>query len=118
VNRRGGKGIPSTTFRPRYENKSVNEAIEQLRKDFASLEEIVRKEVGSAEEARALLKRAGGDVKGLLKMIDGAARLEDELARISALPRAEFNSALSAFQKRYPEPNPFVLEIDRLQGHA
>src|SRR5260370_23912635 len=42
--------------RPQYQNKSVKEAIELLRKDFASGEETLRQDVASAEEAKAILK--------------------------------------------------------------
>jgi hypothetical protein len=98
--------------RPRYLNKSTEEAVELLRKDLASLEEILSKEVASDEKARAVLKSAGGDAKGVLKIIDEAAELDDELARISILPSADFRRALSDFRNKHKEPNPFVLPID------
>src|SRR5439155_1898444 len=68
------------------------------------------------EEVNAILKTTRGDVKELLKMIDDGARLDDELVGISALAMAEVRPALSAFQKKHTEPNPFMLSIDSLEG--
>ena len=50
------------------------------------------------------------DAKGLLKMIDDAGPLDDELAEIAILPRAEFDRALAAFRNKHKDPNPFVLD--------
>ncbi len=103
---RGEKEFLLQSIRPQYENKNSQEALKLLRKPYEFTE----------EEVNAILKTTRGDVKELLKMIDDAARLEDELAGIAALARAEFRPALSAFQKKHPEPNPFMFSIDGLEG--
>src|SRR5262249_16689020 len=110
---RGEKECFLQHFRPRYENTSVNEAIELLREDFRSLDDVLRKDVASEEKAREILKRAGGDVKGLLKSIDEATELYDELARISILPSAQFGRALAALWDKHKEPNPFGSSKER-----
>jgi hypothetical protein len=88
-------------IRRQYENKSLKEAIELLRKEKQF----------SKEEVAAIAKAAGGDSNGILKQIDEAARLYDELAGISVLPSAEFKPAADAIHKQYVQLNPFAAAV-------
>src|SRR5439155_946140 len=87
--------------RPQYENKSAKEALGLLRKD----------EVSSDEEAKAILKSVGGDVKELLKLIDGAAAFYDNLAKISVLANSEYQKAFSALRNKHVENNAYAAAL-------
>jgi hypothetical protein len=88
-------------IRPKFQNKSSKEAFELLPKESYFTE----------EEVAATMKATHGDIKALLALIDDAARHDDELAKISVLPAAQFKPALSAFQKMHSQSNPFAVSI-------
>jgi hypothetical protein len=97
----GEKEFVLQYVRPQYQNKSSKEAFECLRKD----------EFFAGAEVTAIVKASRGDVKGLLELIDGKARLYEELASVLVLPSAGFKPALSALQKRCAEQNPLAASI-------
>jgi hypothetical protein len=84
-------------FPTQLRNKNSDEAFDLLRRSGYSDEEI-----------RVIRKIIGSDVEKLLKLIDGAAQLCDDVAKISALPRSEFMAALSALKKNAQHNNPIA----------
>jgi hypothetical protein len=91
--------------RPQYLKKSPKEAFELLRGH-----ELLRTNE-SDEEAKAIMKANGGTIEGLVKQLDAAAVLYDELARIWDLPAREFKPAVSAFRQKHARNNPLAVSV-------
>ncbi len=82
-------------IRPKFEGESREEGLALLRRLPAS-------------DAEAILKAAGSDAAGLLRLIDENALLHEELALLLTLPDDQVQQALADFLLRYHETNPLV----------
>jgi len=71
----------------------------------------LRKIGHTEEEAKAILKAAGEDVKDVLKLVDDAVSHYNELANIATLPIEEFKPALDAYKKKHEAANPLATSI-------
>jgi hypothetical protein len=103
----GEKAFLLENQRPQYVNKTPKEVFELLR----SPEPLRTDE--SEQEVKAIIKASRGTIEGLLKQIDAAAMLYDELARIWDLPASEFKPAVSAFREKHARDNPLAVSILR-----
>jgi hypothetical protein len=92
---KGEKDFLLKFVRPEFEKKTLEEVTAEMRKLHDSEEEI-----------KAVLKAAGNDVKGLLRLIDEAAASYDELGKILDLPYNRVGPAVAAFREKYAESNP------------
>jgi hypothetical protein len=96
--------------RPKYEGKNWKEVLALLRKE-QEIGAMLGKGQESEDEFKAIVKASGGNVKGVLRLLDGASVLYDELARIWDLPPGEFEAAVSAFRRKHASDNPFATSI-------
>jgi hypothetical protein len=86
-------------YRPRFERIDRDTAIKLLG------------ETETEEETQAVLRAAGGEVAGILRLIDEAAEQYDELGKIVMLPAEQFSMALTTFRKKYEATNPLATSI-------